>query len=560
MKKIYALFVLLSLTSCADLDLNPPANASTENWYADKKEYEISIADFYREYLWDLDINWNSERMSDNWSQRQVMNSYASAGINSEWGVSTDFWHNTYKGISRANTILANLKNDKGNLSEIDKKQFEAEARAFRAIFYGRLVFYYGDVPFYTDKLTIEDAFSMGRTDKKVVLDQVYQDFDFAIAHLPEVYKGTSTARLTKGAVYAFKARTALNILDYKTAKEASEACINLGVYELHEDYSTYFLSKTKNSKETIFGIPRLATLNSTLNVKNFVTRNAGGANVAQPSWDLFASYLCIDGKTIDESPLFNSKEPFKNRDPRLLATIAEFDQPFLGYVYNPRPDATKVLNTTTGQQVKNKDTRSVDTYASYNGLSLKKGVDEDWIDDYLMENDIIIMRYADVLLMLAEAKIELGELDQQVAESIYKVRARGYHNSGITTPAVVLGSKEEMRRLLRLERRVEFAWENKRIEDLVRWRLAEKALNRPNYGLLDPKPLQSQVVDKNLWFWSDSPTIDQDGLPVFDRLLARGTIKVLADRAFDSQRQYLWPIPSKEVIINSNIVQNPGY
>lgn len=560
MKKIYALFVLLSLTSCADLDLNPPANASTENWYADKKEYEISIADFYREYLWDLDINWNSERMSDNWSQRQVMNSYASAGINSEWGVSIDFWHNTYKGISRANTILVNLKNNKGNLSETDKKQFEAEARAFRAIFYGRLVFYYGDVPFYTDKLTIEDAFSMGRTDKKVVLDQVYQDFDFAIAHLPEVYKGTSTARLTKGAVYAFKARTALNILDYKTAKEASEACINLGVYELHEDYSTYFLSKTKNSKETIFGIPRLATLNSTLNVKNFVTRNAGGANVAQPSWDLFASYLCIDGKTIDESPLFNSKEPFKNRDPRLLATIAEFDQPFLGYVYNPRPDATKVLNTTTGQQVKNKDTRSVDTYASYNGLSLKKGVDEDWIDDYLMENDIIIMRYADVLLMLAEAKIELGELDQQVAESIYKVRARGYHNSGITTPAVVLGSKEEMRRLLRLERRVEFAWENKRIEDLVRWRLAEKALNRPNYGLLDPKPLQSQVVDKNLWFWSDSPTIDQDGLPVFDRLFARGTIKVLADRAFDSQRQYLWPIPSKEVIINSNIVQNPGY
>lgn len=560
MKKTYLLFVLLGLTSCADLELNPPANASTENWYSDKKEYEISIADFYREYLWDLDVNWTSERMSDNWSQRQVMNSYASAGINSEWGISTDFWHNTYKGISRANTILVNLKNNKGNLSDLDKKQFEAEARAFRAIFYGRLVFYYGDIPFYTDKLTIEEAFSMGRTDKKVVLDQVYQDFDFALAHLPEVYKGTSTARLTKGAVYAFKARTALNLLDYRTAKEASEACIKLGVYELQEDYATYFLSKTKNSKETIFGIPRLATLNSTLNVKNFVTRNAGGANVAQPSWDLFASYLCIDGKTIDESPLFNSKEPFKNRDPRLLATIAEFDQPFLGYIYNPRPDATKVLNTTTGQQVKNKDTRSVDTYASYNGLSLKKGVDEDWIDDYLMESDIVIMRYADVLLMLAEAKIELGELDQQVVESMNKVRARGYHNSGITAPAVTLGSQEEMRRLLRLERRVELAWENRRIEDLVRWKLAEKALNRPNYGLLDPKPLQSQVVDQQLWFWSDTPTIDADGLPVFDRLLARGTIKVLASRAFDSQKQYLWPIPSKEVIINANIKQNPGY
>lgn len=560
MKKIYLLFVLLALTSCAELDLDPLANASTENWYADKKEYEISIADFYREYLWDLDINWKTERMSDNWSQRQVMNSYSSAGINSEWGVSTDFWHSTYKGISRANTILVNLKNNRGNLSETDRLQFEAEARAFRAIFYGRLVFYYGDVPFYTDKLNIDQAFSMGRTDKMVVLDQVYQDFDFAADHLPAVYKGTGTARLTKGAVYAFKARTALNLLDYSTAKQASQACIALGTYELHDDYATYFLSKTKDSKETIFGIPRLATLNSTLNVKNFLPRNAGGSNVAQPSWDLFASYLCIDGKTIDQSALFNSKKPFENRDPRLAASIVEFETPFLGYVYNPSPDASKVLNTATGKQVKNKDARSVDTYASYNGLSLKKGVDEDWGDDYLMDNDIIIMRYADVLLMLAEAKIELGELDQEVAELLYKVRARGYNNSGITAPEVAMGSQEEMRRLLRLERRVELAWENRRVEDLIRWRLAEKALNRPNYGLLDPKELQSLVVDQDLWFWSDSPTIDPDGLPVYDRLVARGTIKVLANRAFDSQSQYLWPIPSKEVIINSNIIQNPGY
>ncbi|MEC4115235.1 RagB/SusD family nutrient uptake outer membrane protein [Myroides pelagicus] len=560
MKNIYLLLLLLSISSCAELDLNPLANASTENWYSSKKEYEISLADFYREYLWELDINWTLERMSDNWSQRQVVNSYASAGINSEWGVSSDFWRSTYKGISRANTIIKNLKENKANLTSQELVQFEAEARAFRAIFYGRLIFYYGDVPFYLDELAIDQAFNMGRTDSQMILQNVYRDFDYAIENLPVSYQGGRFDRITKGSALAFKARIALNLNDYQTAKTASEACMNLNQYSLHDDYQEYFLSKTKNSAETIFAIPRLASLNSTLKVKNFLPRTVGGSNVAQPSWDLFATYLCTDGKSIDKSELFDPKEPFNNRDPRLKATIAEFEEPFLGFIYDPRPASKKVLDISSGKMIKNKDTRSVDTYASYNGLSLKKGVDMDWIDDYLMDGDIVIMRYADVLLMYAEAKIELNELDSSVKNAMYLVRERAYNNSGLIAPEIHIESQEQIRRLLRMERRVELAWENRRVEDLIRWKLAEKALNRPIYGLLDPAALQSEVVDKGLWFWSDTPIIDTDGLPVFDHLLAKGTIKVLAQRAFDAQRQYLWPIPSKEIIINSNIIQNPGY
>lgn len=559
MRKIIYLLSGLFLLSCAELDLNPPSSASSENWYADKNEYEISINDFYREYLWELDINWTGERMTDNWSQRQVMHSYSSAGINSEWGVSRDFWKNTYKGIARANTILENIKQNRGGLSEADQLYFEAEARFFRAVFYGRLLFYYGDVPFFKKPLTIEEAFKEGRTQKSIIKQEVYQDFNFAIAHLPLRYDGTQTARATKGAALAFKARTALNLLDFETAKIAAKECMNMDVYELHPDYEEYFLSRTRNSKETIFAIPRSVSLNATLSVKNFVTRNSGGSAVAQPSWDLLASYLCTDGKTIDQSPLFDPKDPFKNRDPRLAATIVEFEKPFLGYHYSPRPDADRVLHTASGKLVKNKDTRSVDTYASYNGLALKKGVDEEWIDDFLTDADIVLMRYAEVLLMFAEAKIGLGEIDSEVADALYELRNRAYRNSGIVAPAIELGSVSEMKRLLQMERRVELAWENRRIEDLIRWRLAEYALNRPNYGLLDPEPLQSIIIDQGLWFWSEAPKIDANGLPIFDRLAEKGYIKKLADRTFDS-KQYLWPIPSKEIIINPNIKQNPGY
>lgn len=560
MKKILYSLLFFTLLSCADLDLDPLSNASTENWYSDKSEYEISINDFYREYLWSMEINWEAERMTDNWSQRQVMNTYASSGINSEWGVSSSFWTNSYKGIARANTILENLTQNKGNLSEKDKLQFEAEARLFRAIFYGRLVFYYGDVPFYKKNPSIEEAFSMGRTNQSIIKEEIYRDFDFAIEHLPIKYGGTETSRMTKGGALAFKARIALNLWDYQLAKEAAKQCIDLNVYDLYPSYGDYFLSKTKNTKETIFAIPRSATLNSTLSVKNFITRNAGGSAVAQPSWELFATYICIDGLTIDESPIFNPQRPFDNRDPRLAATIAEFNKPYLGYIYDPNPYAKEVLDLATGKMVKNKDTRSVDTYASYNGLTLNKGVDEDWNDDFLTDADIIIMRYADVLLMYAEAKIELGELDGETIKAINTVRERAFNGSGHPTPLVQITTQELMRKTLQMERRVEFAWENRRFDDAIRWRIASIALNRPNYGLLDPKALQEQVVDKGLWFWEEAPIIDQHGLPDFSNLISKGKIKKLADRSFNTQYQYLWPIPSKEIIINSNIKQNPGY
>ncbi|MGV0919305.1 RagB/SusD family nutrient uptake outer membrane protein [Empedobacter falsenii] len=559
MKKIIiALSIIASFSSCTDLDLNPLSEGSSENWYSNESEINLSLNDLYRQYAWDIEINWRAERMSDNWSQRQTMNDYAAGAITSNWSVAELNWESLYKAVSRANTILENLKKADNTVSAEKKLQFEAEARFMRANAYGRLAFLWGDVPFYTNTLSIEDAFKLGRTDKKVVIKQVYDDLDFAAKNLPKSYAANQLSRATKGAALAFKTRYALYFKDYSLSKEAAKACMELNQYSLYPDFGEYFKSSTRNATETIFAIPRSTELGEELSVKNFIPRTAGGSAVAQPSWDLFFSFYASDGKPIDESPLFDPKKPFENRDPRLKETIVEFGSEFLGYIYDPNPYATTVLNTSTGSMVKNNDTRAVDTYASYNGLSLKKGVDADWSDDYNADTDIIIMRYADILLMYAEAKIELNELDQSVADAINLVRKRAYKDAG-AYPIVTVSNQTELRKIVRAERRMEFAWENRRLDDLIRWELANEALTIDNYGFLDPAALKSKIVDKGLWVFPSTPQIDDNGLVDLKPMFNQGQIKKLATRNFNS-RQYLWPIPYKEISINPNIKQNPGY
>ena len=97
--------------------------------------------------------------------------------------------------------------------------------------------------------------------------------------------------------------------------------------------------------------------------------RNNGGWAANGPTWDLLAAYLCTDGLPIDESPLFDPHDPFKNRDPRCTETIVSFGENWLGYEYDPRPDTgDEVMNYNTGEEVKNNDNKNNAEAASYNG------------------------------------------------------------------------------------------------------------------------------------------------------------------------------------------------
>lgn len=565
---LYTLLTVMALSACQDLDLNPLSEGSTATWYADENQINMSLNDLYREIFWpmDEDQRFNDNPWTDDYIRRNFTSNILSATINGEWGILKNWWSNSYKAISRANTILSNLEKAAGSVPEETINRFAAEARFVRAGQYAMLISHFGDVIYFTDVLSLDEAFSLGRTDKATVLEGIYDDYDFAAQHLPETYSNSELQRATKGAALAMKARIALYNEDWEIARDAAKAVMDLNVYELYPDYGELFLSKTKNSIESIFVMPRSVALGSNINVnwlRDITTRNAGGFSAKVPSWELFCAYLCTDGLPIDESPRFNPREPFKNRDPRCAETIVEFQTPHLGIMYQPHPDSLQVWNFKTGRYQTNNDTRSVAQFTSYNGLVFKKGVDADWSDDNLTDPDKIIMRYADVLLMYAEASIELGQIDQSVLDAINQVRARAYGvalSETASYPAVTTTDQNELRRLVRIERRMEFAMEGLRYMDLIRWRLAEKVLNREIYGMLDVAELREKIVNKGLWFFPQIPQIDEDGSPDFTAMYDAGQIKLLAIREFDASKQYLWPIPTSEILINSNLKQNTGY
>jgi starch-binding outer membrane protein, SusD/RagB family len=558
--KIFLLLTLVAFfTACNELDLNPLSEGSSVSWYSNETEIDMALNDLYRGVFWPQD----GDDWTDDWTNRNNTTPINGGTINGEWGSLTDWWRNTYKAISRANTVLENLDRAKDEMPDAIINKFEAEARFVRAAKYSYLISHWGDVPFFKNVLDLDESFTLSRTPKSEILKAVYDDFDFAIAKLPEEYGSSELKRATKGAAMAYKARIALYMGDWSVARSAAKACMDLGVYSLYPDFRELFLASTKNPNEAIFTMPQSAELNVSYgNTRNVITRNAGGWCAYNPSWDLWCSYLCTDGLPIDESPLFDPREPFKNRDPRLSMTIVEFQTPFLGFMYQPHPDSTEILNFNTGNYQYNNDTRSNKQYASYNSIAWKKKVDEDWLDRKA-EYDRILMRYADVLLMYAEASIELDQIDQSVLDAMNMVRARGYGVSKDdigSYPEITSTDQVELRKIVRIERRMEFAYEGLRYMDIIRWRLADKVLNTNIYGMLDPADLKEKVVDQGLWFFPETPEVDEDGVPNFDALFDAGYIKLLAVRKFDAGRQYLWPIPTKEILINENLTQNEGY
>ncbi len=574
---IIILILAVVLTGCNELDLNPLSEGSSENWYTNEEELRMSSAYLFDHAFWDTDLtqltttfgDYSSEwtdRFTDDWTARNTLSAITGATINSQTNFVVLTWSNSYKCIAAANRLIENIDRAKGSITESQLKRFEAIAKFARAAQYARLIFLYGDVPFYTNTLDIESALTLSRTDKAIVLDSVYQDYDFATAHLPVTNSSNDLSFPTKGAAYAMKARIAAYMGDWEVAKAAAKACMDLGIYDLYPDYYTLFLSKTGKTEESVFSIPRSVELGVYLppggRVKEPLPRIVGGFGNGGPSWDLFCAYLCTDGLPIDESPLFNPQKPFENRDPRLSATIVPFGSEWLGFIFEPHPDSLTVLNLTTNQRQPNVENRAVDQYTSYNALMWKKKIDEDWID-LLTDPDNTVIRFADVLLLYAEAKIELGEVDQSVLDAINMVRARAYgvsYQDVANYPAVTQMDANYLRQTLRIERRMEFAFEGLRYADLIRWRLAEKALNTPIYGILDPAELRTKVVNEGLWFFPSKPQIDEDGIPDFTQMHDAGQIKLLANRKFDASKQYLWPIPATEILTNKNLTQNPNY
>ncbi len=570
MKSIYSFILLLVFSigfySCENMDLDPLSSLSTGNWYKTVDEIEKGVNEAHRMGEgWQKDY-WADEdyqaQLTDDSNWRDENGFYKSGLMTSEQGYPGRKWDGFYQMISRMNNVLKAAEALKANGESSEKlAQLIGEIHFFRAYAYAQLVFHWGDVPLIKENLTIAEGMALGRTPKSEVMQFVYDEYDLATDALPVSYTGTE--RVKKGAALALKARFALYMGNYGLAETTAKQVMDLGVYSLHSDYGDLFQPTVVNTEESIFEVPR--TLTTSLPSWNYLmgvmTRNNGGWNAVNPSWSLFASYTCTDGLPIDKSPLFDPRNPFKNRDPRCAATIVEFGTRHMGYIYQPHPDSLTCWSFFANTRVENQDCRTVKEYAAYNALSWKKGYNESWITNgWRAQNPAIISRYADVLLIYAEARIEQGKIDQSTLDAINTVRARAYHADKSQTnlyPAVTETNQAKLRVILRTERRVEFAFENYyRNEDLVRWKYCEIVFREHLYIF----PWDVSRVDRSTWFWPFAPTINEEtGLPDMSTIGATGKFDLVATFSWDN-REYLWPIPSTEVKINPNMTQNPGY
>ncbi len=575
-KNIYLLaiaFISLTFGSCVDLDVSPLSEASSGSWFKTEKELEMAANDFYKIGYWNaFEQNMNNVKMTDDFSYRAATNwnTYLDGTVTTQsWG--SPVWTQGYNLIARSNTLLEGINNPNSDaIAQDAKDKYAAEAYFSRACKYADLVTYYGDVPYVDKTLLVEEAATMSRTPKEEIIPLIYADFDKAIDRLSVSHTGLK--RFTKGAALAMKAKFALFNEDFDIVIECTQAIIELGIYSLHGDYSEVFLQDTRNISEFIFAFPRSFEYNIVL--EDFVSKNLRtrtpprnpGYGSYNPSWSLFAAYTCTDGLPIHESPLFDQIHPFENRDPRCKMTIVEWGTKHLGVQYDPRPKKLKVINYDSGTEITNNDCRANNVNCSHNGLMWKKGIDDAWLENgENVDKDFVVVRYAEILLMYAEAKIELNDIDQSVIDAINEVRARAYgvpKEQANLYPAVITTDQIELRKILRNERRVEFAMEGVRYWDILRWDIGKYVLKQIVYGV--DADFDDAITESN-WFWVATPTYNEaTGLYDFSINeaggVAGGTARVLKKLMWQEHYK-LFPISESEIRQNPNLLpNNPGY
>lgn len=591
MKKSITYTFLLGLglifTSCIDLDLNPLSQASSGGWNDSPEEIKMSVNDLFRAELWPV-VN---ECWTDNEVNRNNGNNYIRGVLTSQETDVKNMWQQCYRAIGRDHTVMQKLleMGNPGILTQAEYNQYLGECYFVRACMYSRLVFHYGDVPYCDHIIDIDTAFQMGRTPKDEVLVHIYDDFQQAVNLLP--LKSAAEQRVTKCAALGMWARTALWFSDWDKVIECTSEIMRLNeensLYELHPNFGELFLSSTHNTSESLFSLARSVELGLPWDNRwqDFCPRNNNGYAALSPSWELLAGFLCDDGQPIDETATrFDRTDPTKYRDPRCAATIVKFGSTVLGYEYDPNVVTGKTVIGPDGTEVTNRDNKANTDVASYNALIWRKYLDETcYQNNWKTGHDLIILRYADILLMYAEAKIENDEIDGSVLEAMNQVRERAYngytpesdteHPAPVYTngkyPEITTTDKAELLTLIRYERRMEFARENSRYYDLIRWRLMETALKGNSYGISNNwRNIEKNMNDEGMWLWAFVPTMDENGLPDFSYYETinpqapdsyAGYAMVLQTKNFQNN-QYLWPIPENEVLINDNIQQNPGY
>ena len=473
-------------------------------------------------------------------------------------------WTQSYIGIGRCNTLLENMIKAKSVTTAAQYSRIEGEAKFLRAYYYGTLISLYGDVPLVVKSIPAEESY-LARTPKAEVLNAIFSDLDSAAAKLPLSYTGTDIGRATKTSALAFKSRIALYNAKWDVAAAASKAVIDLGYHALYPNYRNLFMYVGENSRESILAFDYKLTIRTNAAPQNNQARNSSGFSGLIPTRALADSYECTDGLTIDKSTLYSTADPFKNRDPRMRQTLLGDGDTWFGaggITFNMtfHPDST-TCSRYTPSFAKIPNLEVTNAFSSYSGFIMKKYLDpQDIAVPNQSELAFMLIRYAEVLLNYAEAKIELNQIDASVLNAINLVRARGYGVAATQTtlyPAIKTTNQTELRAIVRRERKIELAGEGLRVFDIRRWNIAEKVMNGILFG---------KAMNKAIYYSLPKPTLDENSSPgytSFTSLLSVvGNFKIMDNPRVFKSHNLLWPIPQAELDVNKNpgFKQNPGY
>lgn len=515
----------LGLASCEDFLIREPKDRSdVGTFFTTQNNAIIAVNGIYngvletvkgRQYTIDFDC------MTDNmynYTRNQGTQEFAQGTQGASSTYAKNFWQRGYRGISRANTVLANLdKCYETDHPAVDiRERLRAEALFLRAYFYSELTDFFGDVPFYTEPASLTGC--KPREKKDVIVKQILTDLENAAKELPVRYEKEDLGRATKGAALALKGKIELYNRMFDEAAETLKQVIDLkdesGTprYSIYPLYRELFIAAHENNDEIIFDIQYMKdAYNQGLShqLYTFVYE----WNSYCPTVSLAEAYYMKNGLSIDVDPTYDPNNPFVNRDPRLEYTII-----------TPRSDNGR------GAQF-------VPTGGNHTGMKIRKWNDYTESTKNNSEENIILIRYADVLLMRAEALVESGSYDEsEVVSLINQIRQR----PAVMMPTVekVEGTNltsEQLIDIIRHERRVEFAFEGTRISDIRRWRIGPETM-----------------VDA----WGYKPTSAAKLPPVYEKY-------IVDRRSFNEKRDYLWPIPQNEINTNPYINaadQNPFY
>ena len=476
-------------------------------------------------------------------------------------------WQTAYEGVFRANLMLQNI--DGVEMDNARKTVYKGEARFMRALYYFHLFDFYGGVPLYDETTIVANEFmnmKKPRSSADETVKFILDDLDEAVRTLPVKWENTEYGRATRGAAVALRGKVKLFTKDYAGAKADFEEIVKdpegrgYG-YRLNDSYPDLFTLEADQYAEMIFTIQCVNGTNNNYGLAYCLrmgTRAAFGGcwNNCMPtdiladmyeykdgrpfSWNqiypgfsadrelqksIFQAELTADNKKVAKYPADKDKirGVYENRDPRLEQTLITPYCHFLGCNGRTPKDMEYVL--ATGVNEANGFLRD---NLGHNNYYWRKFVPEGDMNGILDDRDYSpvdfpLIRYADVLLMLAECYNETGMQDQAV-DMINQVRQRPSTNM----PELNSGpewlearSKEEVFQRIVHERAVELACEGHRFSDLKRWGIAKERLNYEYDDIL--------------------------GKFIFKRIF--------------TDRDYLFPIPAVEFERNPNLgQQNPKW